>query len=124
MSTIQEKAAGSPVNCEQNARDTLFRKAMIASLLHQEPRTRKQHVHDCSASSGATWKTADAEERSSGTQDYSMTSSEESLEVAKRIHVPLKAQSVFNHYPTIMGVIRNGRFKCIFEFAIRLSHLS
>ena len=53
-----------------------------------------------------------------------MTSSEESLEVVKRIHVPLKAQSVFNHHPTIMAVIRNGRFKCIFEFAIRMSQLS
>jgi len=124
MSTIHGDAAGSPVNCEQNARGTLFRKALIASLLYQEPETLKQDVHDCSASSGATWKTADAEERSSGTQDYSMASSEESLEVAKPIHAPLKAQSVFNHHPTIMGVIRNGRFKCIFEFAIRLSHLS
>ena len=124
MSTIQENAAESPVNCEQNARGTLFRKALIASLLYQEPETLKQDVHDCSASSGATWKTADAEERSSGAQDYLMTSSEESLEVAKRIHVPLKAQSVFNHHPTIMGDLRNGRFKCIFEFAIKLSHLS
>ena len=84
----------------------------------------KQDVHDCSAPSDATWKTADAEEWSSGAQGYSMTSSEESLEVAKRIHVPLKAQSVFNHHPTIMGDIRNGRFKFLFEFAIKLSNLS
>lgn len=91
MSTIQEKAARSPVNCEQNARGTLFRKALIASLLHQEPRALKQDVHDCSASSGATWKTADAEEWSSRARDDSMASSEESLAISKRNHVPLKA---------------------------------
>ena len=94
MSTIQENAARSPVNCEQNARGTLFRKALIASLLHQEPRSSEtimRDVHDCSASSGATWKTADAEEWSSRARDDSMASSEESLAISKRNHVPLKA---------------------------------
>lgn len=91
MSTIQEKAARSPVNCEQNARGTLFRKALIASLLHQEPRTLKQDVHDCSSSSDGTWKTADATQWSSWAQDNSMASSEESLAISKRNHVPLKA---------------------------------
>jgi hypothetical protein len=124
MSTIHGDAAGSPVNCEQNARGTLFRKAMIASLLYQEPETLKQDVHDCSASSGATWKTADAEERSSGTQDYSMAPSAKSLDFANQFHAHLKAHSVFNHHPTIMGDMPNGYFKYVFEFAITPAHLS
>ena len=53
-----------------------------------------------------------------------MASSEESLDFANQIHAPLNAYSVFNHHPTIMGDMRNGRFKYLFEFAITPTHLS
>jgi hypothetical protein len=91
MSTIQENAAGSPVNCEQNARGTSFRNVLIAPLLqpgteNSEARCARLlsifrcNVEDC--------RCGRVEFRA---QDHSKASLEKSLEVAKRLHVTLKA---------------------------------
>jgi hypothetical protein len=52
-----------------------------------------------------------------------MAPSEKSLEAADRVLPALKAQSVITHHPKIMGDTRNGRFKYLFEFAVKSSHL-
>jgi hypothetical protein len=53
-----------------------------------------------------------------------MAPSEKSLEAVDRVLPALKAQSVITHHPTFMGDMRNGRFKYLFEFTIKLPHLS
>jgi hypothetical protein len=92
MSTIQEGATGSPVNCEQNACCTLFRNGLIASLLQPGTKTSLKQscgdVQDCSASSDATWKTEDAEEREVKGSGLLNGISEKSLGVAKQIQAP------------------------------------